>query len=237
MTGLATPGRVLAVGAHPDDIEFGCGGTLARWAEEGAAITMVIMTDGSKGSWDADQDQAALVAERKAEQARAAEVIGAGIVVMLDHVDGELVYTAELRTELCRLIRTHQPDVLLTHDPWKAYELHPDHRVTGWAVTDGVVSARDPLFEPEMSIPPHRPEHLLLWKAAEPDYWEDISSTWTKKIAALLCHASQSETTMDGADQSGTDRERFEKRLQRHAAELGRPAGLALAESFKKLQP
>lgn len=237
MTGLATPDRVLAVGAHPDDIEFGCGGTLARWAKDGATVVMAIMTDGSKGSWDAGRDRAQLAAERKAEQQRAAAVLAADAVVMLDHVDGELWHSPELRTQLCRLIRTHKPNVLLTHDPWKPYELHPDHRVTGWAVLDGLISARDPLFEPDMGIPPHRPEHLLLWKAAEPDHWEDVSSTWATKIEALLCHASQGETTMDAANHGEIHREHFEERMRHRARELGAPAGLPLAESFKKLTP
>ena len=237
MVAFETPERVLAIGAHPDDIEFGCGGTLAQWAQAGAHVVMAVVTDGSKGTWDPDSVPAELVAARAAEQQRAAEVIGAAEVVMLGHVDGELQYTPELRTEMCRLIRTNRPNVLLTHDPWRPYELHPDHRATGWSVIDGLVSARDPLFEPEMGIAPHRPDHLLLWKPQEADTWLDISASWDAKLKALLCHSSQGETTMNDAGVSEANRTRFEERMRAVASEAGEAAGLALAEAFKRIEP
>lgn len=233
---LTTPERVLAVGAHPDDIEFGCGGTLARWAAEGAHVTMAIMTDGSKGTWDPGRDPSELVAARAAEQERAAETLGAAAVVMLGHTDGELAYSSQLRRQMCRLIRTHRPNLLVTHDPWKPYELHPDHRVTGRAVLDGLVSARDPLFEIDMGLDHHRPDDVLLWRPFEPDHWEDVASTWAVKVEALLCHVSQGETTMAGADQGGSRREVFELQLRERAQRQGAPAGIELAEAFKRIE-
>ena len=160
---LDVPDRVLAIGAHPDDIEFGAGGTLARWAADGADITMLIVTDGSKGTWEPDRDPAQLAAERQQEQVAAAATLGAGRVIHLAEVDGELEVSMRLRERLCLAIRRAQPDVLLTHDPWQRYQLHPDHRATGTVALDAVVAARDPLFFPDQGINPHRPAAVLLW--------------------------------------------------------------------------
>ncbi len=239
-TPLPAPRRVLAIGAHPDDIEFGCGGTLARWAQDGAEITLLVMTDGSKGTWDRGLDPAELVAARVEEQQAAADELGAAETVMLDHVDGELAHSRELVADLCLQIRTARPDVLLTHDPWRRYELHPDHRVTGWAVLDAVVAARDHLFFPDQldgGLEPHRPGALLLWKAEEQDHWEDIWVTLDRKVAALLCHSSQSQTTMGGADSGDQARAAFRDRIVDWARRAGQPVGLAAAEAFKRLEP
>jgi LmbE family N-acetylglucosaminyl deacetylase len=237
MSTIPNPSRVLAIGAHPDDIEFGCGGSLARWAASGAEIVMAVVTDGSKGTWDPTQKPADLIAARAAEQHQAADVLGATEVVMIGHRDGELVYSPQLRTEMCRLIRTHRPEVLITHDPWRPYEIHPDHRAVGEAVVDGMVSARDPLFEVDMGIEPHRPHQMLLWRPQAADHWEDIGAFWETKVDALLCHASQAQTTMDDAHLGDDHRSVFEDRLRKHAAQQGEAAGLELAESFKLIIP
>jgi LmbE family N-acetylglucosaminyl deacetylase len=234
---LPTPQRALAVGAHPDDIEFGAGGTLARWAAAGCEVSMVIVTDGSKGSWDRAASPLVLRARRKDEQLAAAKVLGTSHVVFLDYLDGELVYSMELRAEMCRQVRLMRPDVVLTHDPWQRYQLHPDHRVTGLAVVDGVVAARDHLFFPEQGLAAHRPGALLLWSADEPDHWEDVSASLAAKTAALLCHSSQAETTMGGADQDEASRDAFVDRVGARAKEMGATAGLPAAEAFKRVTP
>lgn len=234
---LEVPQRALAVGAHPDDIEFGAGGTLAKWTARGCRVTMVIMTDGSKGSWDPDTDPAELAATRIAEQAAAAERLGAAEVRHLDYVDGELEYSMELRRELCRQIREVQPDVVLSHDPWQRYQLHPDHRATGWAVMDGVIAARDHLFFPDQGLPAHRPAAVLLWSADAPDHWEDISGSFPAKIAALLCHSSQGTTTMGGAELNDNNRDVFVARMTAWSRKQGTPVGLDAAESFKRITP
>jgi hypothetical protein len=105
--------------------------------------------------------------------------------------------------------------------------------VAGWAVVDGVVAARDHLFFPEQGLEPHRPAALLLWSADEPNHWEDVAGTLGRKIAALEHHASQAETTMGG----GAAGERFAARVAERAADLGRPAGLSAAESFRRITP
>lgn len=235
---LATPDRVLTIGAHPDDAEFGAGATLARWASDGADVTMLIVTDGSRGSWDPDTNQTHLINRRKDEQSRAADVLGAASVIHLDHVDGELENTMELRRSLAMHIRAARPDVLLTHDPWQRYQLHPDHRATGFAAVDAIVAAREPLAYRDSSTAAHRPTSVLLWSADEPDHAEPVTPDWFDvKIEALLCHASQGSTTMGGAD-SGTDRRlAFIDRLAVWHAESGELFGIGPAEVFKKITP
>lgn len=234
---LAIPGRALAIGAHPDDIEFGCGGTLAGWVAAGCEVMMAIVTDGSKGSWDPTADPAKLSARRFEEQRAAADALGAATVVRLDYVDGELEYSMELRRRICEQIRLTKPDVLLSHDPWQRYQVHPDHRATGLGAVDGMVAARDPLFFPDMELAPHRPDAMLLWSADAPDYWQDIGGTIDIKIEALLCHSSQGETTMGNAHSGGEARTAFEDRIRDWAARSGEPAGMDLAEAFKRLRP
>ena len=198
---------------------------------------MVIVTDGSKGTWDRDLSPALLVATRKDEQLRAAKVLGARHVTHLDLVDGELVYSMGLRAEMCRQIRTAKPDVLISHDPWQRYQLHPDHRATGLSVVDGMVAARDHLFFPEQGLTPHRPDAMLLWSADEADHWEDIAQTIDTKVEALLCHTSQARTTMGSADEDELSRQRFVDHIERWAAREGAEAGLDAAEAFKRLKP
>lgn len=234
---IEVPQRALAVGAHPDDIEFGCGGTLAGWSAAGCEVTMVVVTDGSKGSWDPKADPAELAAMRSSEQAAAAAKLGAVKVVRLDYVDGELEYSMELRRRICEQIRLARPDVLLSHDPWQRYQIHPDHRATGLGAVDGMVAARDPLFFPEMDVAHHRPSAMLLWSADAPDYWQDIAGSIDTKIDALLCHSSQGETTMGDAHEGGEARAAFDKRIRDWAAKNGEAGGLELAEAFKRLTP
>ncbi len=232
---LPVPGRALAVGAHPDDIDFGCGGTLAKWAAAGCTVSELVLTDGSKGSWDPTADRAALVALRREEQRAAAAALGAGEVVFLDHVDGELHSGLAERAEVCRVIREIRPDVVLGHDPWKRYRLHPDHRHAGHLVVEGIVAARDPHFFPEQGLPPHRPKALLLWEADVVDHVESIDGFLPAKLAALLAHRTQWRSTMGiDADQKAEE-EVFADRIRDRAVEAGAVAGLALAEAFKRI--
>ena len=234
---LEVPASALAVGAHPDDIEFGAGGTLAKWVAAGCRVTMLIVTDGSKGTWEPGIDPSDLAQRRRAEQAAAASVLGATEVRHLDYVDGELEYTMALREAMCRQIRQVQPEVVISHDPWRRYQLHPDHRATGWGVMDGVIAARDHLFFPDQGLDAHRPQAVLLWSADEADHFEDITAHFDTKIEALLCHSSQGTTTMGGAEQAEDKRDVFVARMRRWASEQGEPVGLGLAESFKRLTP
>ena len=236
-TDLEVPGRALAIGAHPDDVEFGCGGTLAKWADQGCEIFHLVCTDGSKGSWSADEDIAALVSTRQREQRAASRALGgAGEVVFLGWRDGELEAGLRQRWEVCYWIRRLRPDVVLGHDPWKRYRLHPDHRAAGFLAVDGIVAARDPHFFPEQEVAPHRPSALLLWEADEPDHVEDIAGHFDRKLAALFEHRSQYRTTLDIDDPTDEgQRVRFREKMATRAAEHGSLAGLACGERFKHI--
>jgi len=236
---LSTPRVALAIGAHPDDVEFGCGATLAKWALQGCAIHHLVLTDGSKGTWDAGDDVDGLIATRRREQGAAARALGGGDVTFLGYVDGELESGIDQRREVCRVIRRVRPDVVLGHDPWRRYRLHPDHRHAGWLTTDGIVAARDPKFFPDVGNGPHRPTSLLLWEADEPNHVEDAASGAEAKLTALLAHASQYRSTMavelDDPGGGADSLARFRERLERQLATHGALAGLAAGEAFRLL--
>ncbi len=235
---LPVPARALAVGAHPDDIEFGAGATLTRWAAAGCEVSLLICTDGSKGTWDPHADLSELVATRQVEARAAAAALGAtGEVVFLGVTDGELENDRPTRSELARWIRLLKPDVLLGHDPWMRYRLHPDHRAAGYLVCDALVAARDPHFFPEHGIAHHRPDALLLFEADEPDHAELADeAALAAKVAALESHRSQYQSTMfitDDPAASATEQERFRAEVRSKLAEAGEWAGVALAERFR----
>ncbi|MBM3659208.1 MAG: PIG-L family deacetylase [Actinobacteria bacterium] len=235
---LPTPARVLAVGAHPDDIEFGCGATLAKWGAAGAEVHLLVLTDGSKGTWDPATDPAALAATRVREQDDARRHLGAVAVHHTDYVDGELVDGPAEREAVCAVIRRTRPTVLLTHDPWKRYRLHPDHRAAGFLVLDAAVAARDPHFFPEQGLDPHRPALILLFEADDVDHYERVADTFGTKVDALLAHRSQWQSTMDiDAESADADAQRaaFVDRLRREVAAHGAVIGDAAAEGFKRI--
>jgi LmbE family N-acetylglucosaminyl deacetylase len=260
---LPVPSVALAVGAHPDDVEFGCGGTLAKWAAAGCRIHHLVLTDGSKGTWNPSQDAALLVAARQEEQRRAADVL-AGVaghagkcgeerrdgVTFLGLTDGELRNGVREQFEVCRVIRTVRPDVILGHDPWRRYRLHPDQRNAGFLLTDAMVAARDPLFFADQGLEPHRPSALLLWEADEPNHVEHVKGFESTKVEALLAHQSQHESTMgivgdlDDAGASGgagsgevaAEIEAFRAEVLAQLASHGSLLGLDAGECFRLLE-
>ena len=242
---LPVPTSALAVGAHPDDIEFGAGATLARWAAAGCRVHHLVLTDGSKGSWDPDQDPAALVAAREAEcLAAAARLDGRDPsaplppdrVLFLGRVDGELVDDEATRREVARVLRTVRPQVVLGHDPWRRYRLHPDHRAAGFLTLDAIVAARDPHFFGDLGLAPHRPDALLLWEADAPNHVERAGEHAGAKVEALLCHHSQLESTMglDGTGDvaAGDGRARFAAQIAWQLDQHGALGGVGPAEAF-----
>jgi LmbE family N-acetylglucosaminyl deacetylase len=237
---LPAPASALAIGAHPDDIEFGCGATLAKWAAAGCEVHHLVCTDGSKGTWNPHQDLTELVAQRQAEQRMAAKALGAtGEVVFLGWPDGELESGLRQRWQVAYWIRRLQPDVVLGHDPWKRYRLHPDHRHAGFLTVDGLVAARDPHFFPEQESGHHRPSTLLLFEADEPDHVEQVDDeAVARKLAALEAHRSQLLSTMavdldspEGEAQLATFRSRVHDKLIEH----GLIAGVTQGEAFKAI--
>ena len=236
-TDLPVPGVALAIVAHPDDAEFHCGATLAKWAARGCMINHLVLTDGSKGTWDPDARTDALVEERRREQMEAASRLGSlGKVVMLDHVDGELEATLHVRDQVAYWIRALKPDVILGHDPWRRYRLHPDHRNAGWLALDGLVAARDPHFFRHHDVGFHRPDAVLLFEADEPDHVEDVTGFVDTKLEALMAHRSQFVTTHGiPDDDDGSAAEAFRQRVRARAADVGALAGVHAGEAFKAL--
>jgi LmbE family N-acetylglucosaminyl deacetylase len=233
---VPVPSTALAIGAHPDDVEFGAGATLAKWAAGGCVVHHLICTDGSKGTWDVDADTDALVGRRRQEQIAAARRLSgadAGQVIFLGQVDGELSSSLELRGAVARVIRQVRPDVVLGHDPWKRYRLHPDHRHAGLLACDAVVAARDPHFFREHAISHYRPQTMLLWEADVVDHVEDVSGFVDAKLDALCAHRSQFESTMQATDDEQV--EQFRRRIRDRLTGFGALHGLAAAELFKRI--
>lgn len=224
------PTRVLAVYAHPDDPDVSCGGTLARWASEGAEVHVAIGTQGDKGTSDPTADPAALARVRAAEAAAAAEVLGLSGQHLLGRPDGELEDDRALRAELVALIRRLRPDVMVCPDPeavlfGQDYFNHRDHRMIGWATLDAVSPAAAlPLYFREAGAA-HQVSRVYLSGTLQPDVWMDVSSTIEVKARAVLCHASQ----------VGEDRAWARETIRRRAAEAGGRAGVAYAEGFRLL--
>ena len=192
------PSCALVVVAHPDDCDFGCGGTVAKWSDAGARIGLVVLTDGSKGSHDPEPSDAALRDAREREQRAASEILGVADVLFMRQPDGELAETPALIAELAAVVREVKPEVVITHDPWRRYELHPDHTNAGRITLAALYAAREPRAAralAERGLAPWRPRELLLAHPEEPDRFEDIGATLERKLQALLCHRSQYATT------------------------------------------
>jgi LmbE family N-acetylglucosaminyl deacetylase len=241
---IETPRRALAIGAHPDDVEYGCGGTLAKWAADGCEIFHLVCTDGSKGTWDPQVDTEWLIKTRREEQTQAAALLGGtdpDHVAFLGRVDGELESGLRERAEVALWIRRFQPEVVLGHDPWRPYRIHPDHRHAGLLACEGIVAARDPKFFPEQDVAPHRPSLLLLWEAATVHHIESIDGFVEHKANALLAHESQFETTMRIGNATDTsERAAFTQRIEtaahEAAQEAGNPAGVKTGEVFAAIR-
>jgi LmbE family N-acetylglucosaminyl deacetylase len=155
--------------------------------------------------------------------------------VFLGLVDGELGATLELRGQVAYWIRKLRPQIVLGHDPWKRYRLHPDHREAGWLTVDGVVAARDPHFFKDQDVPHHRPDALWLFEADEPDHTEDVTGFADAKVAALLEHKSQFETTMaiNDGEAAAEEEARFRARIVDDLTRVGAAAGCTHGEAFK----
>jgi LmbE family N-acetylglucosaminyl deacetylase len=219
--------RAMVIFAHPDDAEVQCAGTVALWVADGRKVTYVVMTKGDKGTQDSSMSSEALVRLRQEEQLQAAQELGVQKVLFLENGDGELEVTLERRRGLTRIIREYQPEVVITHDPWMRYQLHPDHRASGTLALDAVISARDRLYfseQIEQGLKPCRVRRVLLFASDQPDYWVDIEKTFAKKMKALGRHKSQVSQWPN-----------WEERFRKRAEDAGASRGLKLAEPFKRL--
>jgi LmbE family N-acetylglucosaminyl deacetylase len=229
-------GAVLAVFAHPDDAEISAGGTLAKWADLGRDVHLLVLTNGDRGSEDPDCDREELAVARAEEQGRAAKVLQLKDYKILDIHDGELQNTPEVRREIVRTIRQVKPQVVLTADPttWfigNRFMNHHDHRTAGATVMDAIFpGAGNPTYFPEQLA-----EGLQPWKVpvirfawtTEPNIFEDITGYLETKLAALREHRSQIKK---GQLQF------FEQWMPLDADEAGRLVGVQHAEQFRQLQ-
>jgi LmbE family N-acetylglucosaminyl deacetylase len=221
--------RVMVIGAHPDDPEFGCAGTVVKWSRAGKTITYVLLTSGDKGSHDPELHPGRLAGLREEEQQAAARELGVEQVIFLRYPDGVLENTLELRRRLCSIIRQHRPHILFTIDPWRRYQLHPDHRAAGQAALDAIYSAREWHIFPEQlvgEVGPWRVEEVYLFWTDQADYWEDISQSIETRISALARHASQ----------VGVRMEDLAERVREWTREMGEEPGYDHAEAFKRIQ-
>ena len=219
--------RALVIGAHPDDTDFGAGGTAALWTRDGWEFYYLVCTDGSKGTDDPEMSGERLVPMRRDEQRAAAEALGVKECYFLDHVDGELTPSRELLREVTRHIRMLRPDAVFTHSLdviiRNTFINHSDHRATAQATVDAVYpTARDRLNFPEQlaeGLETHKTLELYLWGANDSNFEVDISDVVETKIQGLLAHHSQfggREGFVEFAkerwrDESGRYVERFQK--------------------------
>ncbi|HML21776.1 MAG TPA: PIG-L family deacetylase [Aggregatilinea sp.] len=218
-TGAPQIQRVMGIFAHPDDPEFFCGGTFARWAAEGKHIIFVMATSGDKGSGDVNMHSDQLIALREAEERAAAARLGVKEVIFLRYLDGELQPTLDLRRQLTRLIRLKRPDTVVASDPsgrWygTGYLNHPDHLAIAEAALDAVFpSARDHLTFPELyrreGLQPHKVKQVYMCLPTQPTVKIDVTDYLETKIAALREHVSQigDMDEMARRQREGVDRE------------------------------
>ena len=228
--------RVLAITAHPDDIDFGAAGTIATWTEAGIEVSYCIVTDGDAGGFDLAFPRSEMAALRRAEQTAAAKCVGVHDVRFLGYPDGQVEATLDLRRDLARVIRQVRPDRVVASSPERDYQRigrsHPDHRAVGSATLDAVYpDARNPFAFPallaEEGLEAWTVPSVWIMGTASPDHYVDVTATFARKIAALRSHESQHQHP-----------EQLEGRLRQWlggtAAAAGFPEG-HLAESFRVL--
>ncbi|HEY7031344.1 MAG TPA: PIG-L deacetylase family protein [Thermomicrobiales bacterium] len=192
--------KVAVIFAHPDDPDFSCAGTVARWTDEGHEVVYVLLTNGDKGSHDPEMSPERLVKIREKEQRAAAAVVGVKEVIFLGRPDGLLVADLELRRDVVRVIRQLKPTTVVCGDPtvyWHApwYINHPDHRAAGEVVLAALYPAvGNRNYFPELlaeGLEPHKVKELYISGSPNADTFVDIGPYLDRKIAALKAHASQ----------------------------------------------
>ncbi|MEE8518326.1 MAG: PIG-L deacetylase family protein [Dehalococcoidia bacterium] len=224
--------RIMVIVAHPDDAEFMCSGSVAKWTAEGREVVYTLVTSGDKGTPDPSIVPSDLAVIREKEQRNVCDILGVKEIEFLRYEDGMVQNTLQLREDIVRVIRRHKPSAVITQNPanrWMGnYVNHPDHRATGDATMDAVFpSARDVHMFPHLAqnegLDAHVVEHLYLGARGDiADVCFDISGTIEKKIAALKAHVTQIK------DPSGVD-----ERVRAMARALGEPWGMPYGESFK----
>lgn len=215
--------------AHPDDLEFSSGGTVARFAKEGKRVILIQVTSGNLGTTDRTFTPESLSSTREDEERESAKRLGVAEIVFLREPDGAVVPDLTLREKITRMIRTYRPDVIVTHDPFRPYALHPDHRATGMAAHDAVYpTARDPLYYPDhlaAGLEPHKTAEIWYFGSDSPDMHIDITDTFDDKINALRAHKTQVGEATELAD-----------RMRGFSSEIAKDQPFELAEAFKVIK-
>ena len=229
--------RALAVTAHPDDVDFGAGGTVMALVKAGVQVTFCICTDGDAGGFDDSTDRSEIPAIRRAEQTSAAAVYGVTDVRFLGYQDGYLVPNHDLQRDIVRVMRQVQPHLVITQSPERNWDRlpssHPDHMAAGEATARALYPAvRNPYAFPELRTE----EGLEAWTVnwlwlqghVEPNHWIDTTEFFSRKVKALEAHASQ---TSHMEDLAGMLRSWGEMQAQAAGFESGR-----LAEGFRRIK-
>jgi LmbE family N-acetylglucosaminyl deacetylase len=226
--------RAMVVVAHPDDAEWGCAGTVAKWCAEGWEVVYVLCTDGSKGSEDPEMTSGRLVEIRKQEQLDAGKVLGLKDIVFLGYEDSMLEPTLELRRDIAREIRRHRPDVLICMNPVRSvdgegYLGHPDHFASGEAALSAVFpSSRDRLTFPELlreGLEPHKVKEVwMMFHGDTADKFVDVSAYMDTAVDALKAHQTQ------------VSEEDAEVDMRQWRNSTGKKVGFEFAEAFKVFQ-
>ena len=226
--------RAMVVVAHPDDAEWGCAGTVAKWCAEGWEVVYVLCTDGSKGSEDPEMTSGRLVEIRKQEQLNAGKVLGLKDVVFLGYEDSMLEPTLDLRRDIAREIRRHRPDVLICMNPVRSvdgegYLGHPDHFASGEAALSAVFpSSRDRLTFPELlgeGLEPHKVKEVwMMFHGDTADKFVDVSAYMDTAVDALKQHQTQ------------VSEEDAEVDMRQWRNSTGKKVGFEFAEAFKVFQ-
>jgi LmbE family N-acetylglucosaminyl deacetylase len=235
------PRVVIVIFAHPDDAEFICGGTVAKLTKQGDRVHYLATTDGNRGVHDLKVHPSELVEVRRQEQREAAEVLGVRSIEFLGYEDGDLKNIPDLAADYMLYIRRLKPDILLSFDPWRPYEMHPDHRAVGYAACEAGYLSDAPWYHPEHSLlgaSAGKPREIFLFAPAQANYYVDISTTIEAKIKAILCHRSQvAEPGFSRPDVLNT----LPRWIRARAEEVGKEAGshgsapLPMAEAFHKV--
>ena len=223
--------RAMVVVAHPDDAEWGCAGTVAKWCAQGWEVVYVLCTDGSKGSEDPEMTSGRLVEIRKQEQLHAGKVLGLRDVVFLGYEDSMLEPTLDLRRDIAREIRRHRPDVVICMDPMRSsngegYLGHPDHFAAGEAALSAVFpSARDRLTFPELlqeGLEPHKVKEVwMMFHSDTADMFVDVSGYMDTAVEALKQH--QTQVTEEDAEID----------MRQWRSGTGQKVGFEFAEAYK----
>lgn len=219
--------NVLVVMAHPDDAELSSAGTILKGIDQGWQVRYIVCATGDKGTKDISMSPFHLAEIREKEQREAARVIGVTNITFLRYADGGLEHNASFRNEIALLIRKFQPEIIITHDPWRPYQMHPDHRAVGFATVDAVVVARDHLFLPallELELQAYAPLELYFTFPEKPDHVVDITDVIDKKLQALEKHKTQLEHIPE-----------WREGIKMMGSKLAEGKPFKYAESFKRL--